>query len=104
MNQGAGSFGPASSLAAGPRPSSVASADFDGDGWPDLVVVDNSESNIRVLRGGPGGTLAAPVVIGALGVRSFAVTTGDFDGDGRPDVMAADEDGNAIYFLRNTSR
>src|ERR1044071_2352244 len=61
---------------------SVAVADFDGDGRPDLAVADVSSNSVTVLlKVGRG----EPATINTYAVGSFplSVATGDFTGDGK---------------------
>jgi hypothetical protein len=75
-----------------PDPNSVATADFSGDGIPDLVVANPCRANdgsfncISVLLGNGNGTFqgSATFQTGGVGVWQFAVA--DFNGDGKPDV------------------
>jgi len=78
----------------------LASADFNGDGIPDLVVAGPVTNNVAVLLGdGLGGfsktiiydTCAAPVAVTAL----------DADGDGKPDIAVACRDGKGVQFIIN---
>src|SRR6516162_8784528 len=67
----------------GSYPISVAVADFNGDGKPDLAVADIS--TVRVLLGkGDGTFLPAQSVYAGNSPHSVAV--GDFNGDGIPDL------------------
>jgi hypothetical protein len=63
---------------------SMAVADFNGDGFPDLLFNDR-EFGARVAYGNGEGAFQLPQ--GLLpGVEGFTVAVGDFNGDGRPDV------------------
>lgn len=80
----------------GYAPWSVAVADVNGDGKPDLIVVSwyktgnsESEGSIDVLLGAGDGTFAAPVRYGTLGGQALGVAVGDVNGDSKPDVIVA---------------
>jgi len=92
---------------------SVATGDFDGDGYDDLVVgVPNKDMNYRsdagavfVLYGSPSGLIATtcPVFHQILGVREgsepgdhfgYSVATGDFNNDGYDDLAVGLPDEN----------
>ena len=67
---------------------SVALADLDGDGLPDLLTGCGAPSFLSTLRGTPGGSFAAPV--GGSEVADLRVAlVEDLDGDGRPDLATA---------------
>jgi hypothetical protein len=69
--------------------SQIVSADFNGDGVADLLVVDNYNSVLAVLLGAGNGTFrlaAAP----SYASRPSAVAVGDFNGDGIPDFAVSD--------------
>jgi hypothetical protein len=74
---------------------SVAVADFDGDGKPDLAVANTQRNEILILRGNGTGRFGPPVVVAAArGPRALAV--GDFDRNGKPDLAAVVTNGVAI--------
>ena len=79
---------------------SVAVADFDGDGRPDLAVANADSSSVTVLRkvgrGGP-----ASISTYSVGEFPLSVATGDFNGDGQPDIIAANDSSATISLLRN---
>ncbi|MEM1449837.1 MAG: VCBS repeat-containing protein [Planctomycetota bacterium] len=82
-----GAFGELRPIEVGdPEIRSIDSADFDGDGVLDLVVVDR-ESRVSFLRGLGGGAFDAAVEIGRLNNVGFDVRIADVDGDGDPDVL-----------------
>jgi hypothetical protein len=79
---------------------SVAAADFDGDGSPDLAVVNADTSNVTVvLKAGR----AEPAIINTYAVGAFplSVATGDFTGDGKIDIISANDSASSISLLRN---
>jgi len=72
---------------------SIAEADVNGDGRPDLVVANGGNNEVSVLLNttAPGSTTAsfsAPTTF-ATGSYAESVTAADINGDGRPDVIVA---------------
>ena len=79
---------------------SVAVADFDGDGSPDLAVANADLSSVTVLlKIGKG----EPAIINTYAVGEFplSVATGDFTGDGKPDIISASNSSGTISLLSN---
>jgi len=69
-------------------------ADLDGDGTPEVVVVQGSTHSVVALRGLTGETMWGPVEINRYPTPSGPSgggppTIADFDGDGSPDVATA---------------
>lgn len=77
-------------------PLSVAIADVNGDGHPDLIVAnecqdksDCSNGNVAVLLGNGDGTFQAPVSYNSGGYFAYSVAIGDVNGDGIPDLVVS---------------
>jgi hypothetical protein len=93
------SFGPAALFPGNQSAESIVAADINGDGKPDLIVVNPSSEagggEVSVLlnttpAGATTATFAAPqgfaVVAGSAAPNPIAVAVGDFNGDGKPDL------------------
>ena len=81
-------------------PQSVAIADFDGDGKPDLAVADEccyfeGVGTVTVLLGNGDGTIRAMSHY-ELGNGASSVATGDFNGDGKSDLAATSYYENSV--------
>ena len=74
--------------AAGGQPQQLAIADLNGDGVPDLVMV-NANSSMGVLLGKGDGTFGDLVTYNTGLVSPDSLSVGDFNGDGRLDVAVA---------------
>jgi hypothetical protein len=100
------SFAPPLSFATGNAPVSVAVADVNGDGRPDLIVANNGDDTVSVLlntSAGPGAlTFAVPQAFAVGGSPQF-VAAADLNGDGRPDLVAANGSGGSVSILFNTT-
>ena len=71
----------------------VATADFDGDGWPDVYVANDGEENQLWMNQGDGTLADAGLLSGAAlngngdAEGSMGVDAGDFDNDGDEDLF-----------------
>ena len=102
LGNGSGGFTAASDspFAVGTNPDSVAVADFNGDGKPDIVTANTGTDDVTVLLGdGSGGFTAAPGSPFAVGLFPHAVAVGDFNGDGKPDLVTANSGNNTVKIL-----
>ncbi len=77
-------------------PSSVVTADFNGDGTLDLAVGHEYASKVSILLGVGDGTFSSRVDYSVHGSR--CVAAGDFNGDGKLD-LAAGSDGKVTVLL-----
>ncbi len=95
-------FGESSMIQDPAAPRDVAVADFNEDGYDDVVsAVTGAEvdsAGVAVSMGGMDPILSAPVMIG-VGGPTWAVVTADFDQDGHADVAASLGEGVGIAVL-----
>jgi len=97
MGNGDGTFQTAVSYdSGGAQALSVAVADVNGDGKPDLVVANHCISvgdcptgTVGVLLGNGDGTLQPVVIYGAGAYGPFSVAVADVNGDGKSDLLVA---------------
>jgi type II/III secretion system protein/VCBS repeat protein len=88
---------------AGNGPSSIAVADYNLDGSPDLAVSDATDNAVTVLlnAGKQSFTSLSELPVGNAPV---SIASADFNGDGRPDVATADNGAaEATVILNSTS-
>ena len=107
-NLGAGSFAARQDFATGPSPGPLVIGDLDGDGKPDLAVVNQSSDSISVLRNtssigtlGAGSFAARQAFATSTNPRSIAI--GDLDGDSKPDLAVVNFSMSTMSVFRNTS-
>lgn len=108
-NLGNGTFENASGMLQSPFPKStglgVVSGDFNGDGWPDLVVANDGAANFYWLSKGKG-RFVEDGMFGGLAFNgagspeaSMGIAVGDFDNDGDEDIFMTHLTGetNTLY-------
>ena len=88
LGNGDGTFRAAVNISAGKNPVAIAVADFNGDGRPDLTVINNDggTGNVGILLGNGNGTFRSPVDY-ATSAGPNTVSVADFNGDLKPDLV-----------------
>jgi len=99
FGDGRGNFPRTLTLPTGSQPNSVAVADIDGDGWPDIVLMNNGNFDFDVFINDRNGSFLAPYAFG-VGVNPSGFVIGDVDGDGRPDVVSVITNGIEVTLNR----
>ena len=100
LGNGDGTFQAAQSYAAGPSPSFVAVADFNGDGIPDLAVADGGVAlqpggAVSVLLGNGDGTFQTAQSY-TVPSSAHAVAVADVNGDGIADLAVSQDSGVSV--------
>ena len=78
-------------------PVSIATGDFDRNGFPDLVVANPASNGLSILLNGNGGFL--PAVLTPAGNGPSSVAVGDFNNDNFLDLAVTNQDGNVSVLL-----
>jgi hypothetical protein len=103
------SFAPQQTFPAGSSPGSVEVGDFNGDGKPDLAVLNGSDNRVSVLLNttalGASTPSFAPQQTFATGSLSDSLAVGDFNGDGKLDLAVTSNSNfsNTVSVLLNTT-
>lgn len=71
-------------------PTSIITADFDGDSKPDLVM--SVGQDIIFQKGGGGGRFGAPRILAHLNTKAGLLAVGDFNGDGLKDIISSEKE------------
>ena len=82
----------------GTSPYGIASGDFNGDGFADIVTGNYNAASVSVLLGNGDGTFKAAVSY-AAGGDPERVLVADFNGDGKPDIVVANTASGTVSVL-----
>lgn len=75
--------------------------DFNGDGIPDLAVIDSDNSIVDILLGNGDGTFTAETTNPPISGIPTYIATGDFNGDGKADLAVSVNGGTIAILLGN---
>ncbi|CAF4563293.1 unnamed protein product [Rotaria sp. Silwood1] len=85
----------------------ITSADFNGDGKPDLAVTEINLDSVSVLLNSTTPGASAPTFYPlrnfSVGALAYRVTSGDVNGDGKPDLITANRNSNDLSVLLNAT-
>lgn len=99
---GTGAFGTQVAYAAGTAPTSIAVADYNEDGLPDLAVTASGDNSVAILLGQGPGTFGPFFELG-VGTDPVSISAADFNADGRTDVAVANNGSNNATVILNTA-
>ncbi len=88
LSKGDGTLQPHVDYVTGVDPLSLAAGDFNGDGKPDLAVVNFQDNTVSILLGNGDGTFQTHVDF-PVGFLPRTIATGDFNRDGKLDIAVA---------------
>ena len=101
---GTGTFGAASTTATGVFPTSLAVADFNGDGNLDLAVVNQTDATVDVYQGDGAGGFTLQVSLGqgqGIGQNPVFVTAADINSSGQMDLVVVSQSDATVSVLLN---
>jgi hypothetical protein len=111
LGNGNGTFNKGTKAKAGPNPDSIAVADFNGDGIPDIVVANSPcdpdcglPGYMSVMIGNGDGTFKSPAKFALDGEAPAQLTVADFNLDGKPDVATVNADSSTVSVLLNRTK
>jgi hypothetical protein len=90
IDTGNGTFTAPATYAAGTGPTSIAVADFNQDGFPDIALSDSTDNAVTILFNEGTGVFTSTIPEIPVGTDPVSIVTADFNGDGRPDAATAD--------------
>jgi len=100
LGNGDGTFRKPGAVSLDGQPGRFVTADFNGDGVPDIALSTTSDNSVSVLLGHGDGTFGAPSTFPIPGPAGV-VAVGDLNGDGKLDLVA--DGSNSTLFTVSTS-
>jgi hypothetical protein len=100
LGNGDGTFAPRQTFSVGNdnAPTSVAVADVNGDGIPDIITANSGDNTVSVLLGNGDGTFQ-PQQTFPVGTGPTSVAVADLNGDGRPDIITGNSGSGSVSVL-----
>jgi type II secretory pathway component GspD/PulD (secretin) len=102
LGVGNGTFGATNSFPAGNGPTSIAIADYNVDGRPDLAVTAQTDNAVSLLLGIGDGTFA-PFFEFPVETNPVSLATAIFTNSGQPDLAVANNGSNTVSVIINSS-
>ncbi|MFC3561504.1 MBG domain-containing protein [Pedobacter jamesrossensis] len=84
-------------------PAGLAVSDLDGDGKPELVVLEASGKVSIFLNTSTSGVISFAPKVDYSMLNGVSITVGDLDNDGRPEVVVSNRRDGKVFVFRNTS-
>jgi hypothetical protein len=100
---------PAASLLTGHDPVAIVTGDFDGDGTPDLAVLNKGSGDISVFLGDGQGHFTEKLAVGpdgkpvcvSAGNAPTGLSVADLNGDGKLDLLVSNAQGDVLALYGN---
>ncbi len=80
-------------------PYQLAVGDFNGDGYPDIAVINNGDANVGVLINDKTGNFLAPVTYALSKTGNYEITAADVNNDQKLDLLVPLFNGNQVAVL-----
>jgi len=103
LGLGNGTFGATTNFPAGNGPTSIAIADYNVDGRPDLAVSAQTDNAVALILGLGDGTFSPPIEI-PVDTNPVSLATAVFTDSGQPDLVVANNGSNDVSVILNSSQ
>jgi type II secretory pathway component GspD/PulD (secretin) len=103
VDAGNGTFTTPTAYAAGTGPTSIAVADYNQDGFPDLAMSDSLDNAVSILFNEGTGIFTSSIPEIPVGTDPVSIVTADFNGDGIPDAATADNGAAEATVILNSA-
>jgi hypothetical protein len=99
-NDGTGVFGSNATVSLPSSPVSLAAADVNGDGSPDLIVANQVANTLTILTNNGSGVFGSNATL-VVGSEPSSVVAADLNQDGKPDLVCANFGANSLSVFTN---